>query len=260
MVFICIFVLLIDRYMTQTSTLQRVRNYQGDNSFVIKMKDSLNKWGRLTDKQLQAVEKVLNSASVEVKIDEMSEDLKRIAEYGGENEFVQDISNKLKKFGTLTEKQIQSALKQIQKEEDKSKTKTMNWKAIGETIKIGRTTGERLKEKHNLKFNPILIDITRVLAVSPKAIRFAGKLTVKRGRVCTVCARTLTDELSMLSNVGKTCSQHVGVPYLTDKSQAETYREEYLKRVEEIGEMEFWVPKSQIKVWDGRMAEIVKTI
>jgi uncharacterized protein YpiB (UPF0302 family) len=24
-----------------------------------------------------------------------------------------------------------------------------------------------------------------------------------------------------------------------------------LKRVEEIGEMEFWVPKSQVKKWDG---------
>jgi DNA-binding FrmR family transcriptional regulator len=246
--------------MTQTSTIQRVRNYQGDNSFVIKMKESLNKWGRLTDKQLVAVEKALNSVSVEVKIEELPEDLKKIAEYNGENGFVQDIAIKLKKFGTLTERQVETALRQIEKEKDKSNTVTMSWNATGETIKIGRTIGERLKEAHGLKFNPILIDITKILAVSPKAVRFAGKLTAKRGRVCLVCARTLTDELSMLSNVGKTCSSHVGLPYLTDKSQAEQYREEYLKRVEEIGEMEFWVPKSQIKVWDGRMAKIVKTI
>jgi DNA-binding FrmR family transcriptional regulator len=246
--------------MTQTSTLQRVRNYQGDNSFVIKMKESLNKWGRLTEKQLMAVEKALNTVNVEVRVDELPEDLKKIASYDGESDFVRDISDKLKKYGTLTQKQIDACLKQFQKESDKSQTKTMNWKATGETIKIGRTTGEKLKEKHGLKFNPILIDITKVLSVSPRAIKFAGKLTVKRGRVCTVCARTLTDELSMLSNVGKTCSEHVGVPYLTDKSQAEKYREEYLKKVDEIGEMEFWVPKSQIKVWDGRMAKIVQTI
>ena len=246
--------------MTQTSTIQRVRNYQGDNSFVIKMKESLNKWGRLTEKQLAAVEKALNSVSVEVKIEELPEGLRKIAEYNGDNGFVQDMVIILKKYGTLTERQMEAALRQIEKETDKSKTVTMNWNATGETIKIGRTIGERLKEAHGLKFNPILIDITKVLAVSPKAIRFAGKLTVKRGRVCSVCARTLTDELSMLSNVGKTCSSHVGLPYLTDKSQAEQYRQEYLKRVEEIGEMEFWVPKSQIKVWDGRMATIVKTI
>ena len=246
--------------MTQTSTIQRVRNYQGDNSFVIKMKESLYKWGRLTEKQLAAVEKALNSVSVEVKIEELPEGLRKIAEYNGDNGFVQDMAIILKKYGTLTERQMEAALRQIEKETDKSKTVTMNWNATGETIKIGRTIGERLKEAHGLKFNPILIDITKVLAVSPKAIRFAGKLTVKRGRVCSVCARTLTDELSMLSNVGKTCSSHVGLPYLTDKSQAEQYRQEYLKRVEEIGEMEFWAPKSQIKVWDGRMATIVKTI
>ena len=246
--------------MTQTNTLQRVRNYQGDNSFVIKMKESLNKWGKLTEKQLAAVEKVLSSVSSQIKVEDLPEDLKKIVDYAGDNQFVKDISEKLKKYGTLTEKQKDAALRQIQKEIDKSEVKTMNWNATGETIKIGRAIGEKLKETYGLKFNPILIDITRILSVSPKAIKFAGKLTIKRGRVCTVCARTLTDELSMLSNVGKTCSEHVGVPYLTDRSQAESYREEYLKRVEEIGEMEFWIPKSQIKVWDGRMATIVKTI
>jgi len=41
------------------------------------------------------------------------------------------------------------------------------------------------------------------------------------------------------------------VPYITDRSQADQYREDYLKRVEEIGLMEFWIPKSQIKKWEG---------
>ena len=55
----------------------------------------------------------------------------------------------------------------------------------------------------------------------------------------------------MLTGLGKTCASHMGVPYITDKSQAKQFREEYLKRVDEIGEMEFWVAKSQIKVWEG---------
>jgi hypothetical protein len=33
-----------------------------------------------------------------------------------------------------------------------------------------------------------------------------------------------------------------------------------LKRVEEIGEMEFWVSKRQIKKWDGMTESIVKTM
>jgi len=46
----------------------------------------------------------------------------------------------------------------------------------------------------------------------------------------------------------------MGVEYITDKSQADRFREEYLKRVEEIGVMEFWVPKSKIIKWDGDMS------
>ena len=136
----------------------------------------------------------------------------------------------------------------------------MNWPCQGETIKLGRKKGMELKETYGLQFNPILIDITRVKAVSPKAVQFEGKLTVKRGDVCTCCLKTLTDEFSMLTGMGKICAKHVGVEYITDKSQAERFREDYLKRVEEIGVLTFWVPKSQIKKWDGVTASIVGTI
>jgi len=61
----------------------------------------------------------------------------------------------------------------------------------------------------------------------------------------------LTDEFSMLTKMGKTCAKHMGGEYITDRTQADRFREEYLKRVEEIGEMEFWVPKSKIEKWEG---------
>jgi hypothetical protein len=61
----------------------------------------------------------------------------------------------------------------------------------------------------------------------------------------------LTDEFSMLTTMGKTCAKHMGVEYIKDKSQTERFRQDYLKRVEEIGEMIFWVPKSQLKNWEG---------
>jgi len=224
------------------------------------MKDALKKWGGLTPKQLAATEKALNSEVKTINKAELPEDVKRIVEYKGENPFVKDIASKFEKWGTLTSKQISAAVAQIQKEEDKEKTVRMNWPTIGETIKLGRKKGIELKEKYGLKFNPILIDITALKAVSPKAVLFSGKLTIKRGDVCTCCMKTLTDEFSMLTGFGKICAKHVGVEYITDKSQAQRFREEYLKRVDEIGEMEFWVPKTQIKKWDGVTASIVETI
>ena len=165
-----------------------------------------------------------------------------------------------KKYGTLTSKQIEAAIKQIQKEEDKEKTIRMNWPTEGETILIGRKVGQQLKEKYGLEFNPTLIDITRLRAVSPKAVQFAGKMTVKRGKVCMCCNKTLTDEFSMLTNMGKICAGHMKVEYITDSSQADAFRERYLNRVEEIGEMEFWIPKNQIKKWNGITESIVQTM
>jgi hypothetical protein len=244
---------------TTTTTLDRVRNYEGNNSFVLKMKTVVAKYNGLTPNQLAAVEKCLNAVAT-VKTEEMTEDMKRIVDYRGENKFVKDIAEKFQKYGTLTDKQKSAALTQIQKEEDQERTIRMNWPTPGETIIIGRKIGQELKETYELQFNPTLLDITKLLAVSPKAVKFAGKMTIKRGKICTSCMKDLTDEFSMLTGMGKICANHMRVPYIKDASEATRFREDYLKRVEEIGEMEFWIPRKQIKKWTGMTESILRTM
>jgi hypothetical protein len=190
----------------------------------------------------------------------MSEDLQKIAKYDGPNSFVNEIKSKLIKYGTLSDKQVNATLNQIQKDIDKANTHKMRIPTPGETVTVGRKIGQQLKETYGLEFNPMIIDITKLLAVSPKAIKFSGKMTTGRSKVCRCCAKTLTDEFSMLTGVGKTCANHMRIPYITDISQADRFREDYLKRVEEIGEMEFWVPKSQVKKWEGKTEIILKMI
>ena len=241
------------------STITQVQNYQGSNSFVIKMKETIKKYGTLTPKQAVAVEKIL-SAAAEAKQVELSDDMKKIQSYDGPSDFVNDIKSKLEKFGKLSDKQVSAALGQIQKEETKNATRKMNLILDGDTIIVGRNIGQKLKETYRLKFNPTLLDLTKVLAITPKAVKLAGKMTIKRGDVCVCCGRTLTDEFSMLTKMGKTCAKHMGVEYITDSSQAERFRNEYLKRVEEIGEMEMWVPKSKILKWEGKTEIILKMI
>ena len=238
-----------------TDTAIKVRNYQGNNSFLLKMKETIKQYGGLTYKQAEASEKCLNSTVQKIDMENLPDDIKRIMDYKGENTFVKDIQTKFTKYGTLSYKQITAANNQIQKEEDKARTVAVRIPTPGETILLGRKIGQQLKEEYKLEFNPMIIDITKVLGVSPKAIKFAGKMTVKRGKVCCVCAKTLTDEFSMLTNMGKTCAGHMKVEYITDSSQAERLREDYLKRVEEIGVMEFWVPKRQIKMWSDDMTQ-----
>lgn len=245
--------------MTSTQIIEQVKNYQGTNSFIIKMKDSLRKWGSLTTKQVEAVQKCL-APTKPVVSENLPEDLKKLVDYKGENKFVNDIKSKFLNFGTLTDRQKSAALEQIKKEESKNRTVKMNWPTEGETIVLGRTAGQKLKENYDLKFNPYMLDITKVLAVSPKAVKFSGKMTIQRSSVCFCCGKTLTDEFSMLTGVGKVCAKHLGITYIKDKSEVNRFRDEYLKKVEEIGEMEFWVPKSQIKKWDGVTGLAVSTL
>lgn len=243
-----------------STTIERVRNYQGTNSFVIKMKESLSRYHNLTPKQVAAVEKCLNDLPKQVDVESLPEDLKRIVNYKGANLFVKDIANKITTFGTITDRQKEAATKSIEKEEYKNKQVNIKVPVKGDTIKVGRAIGMSIKKNYGLKFNPILIDVTKILGVTPKAVKLSGKLTIKRGDVCMCCAKTLTDEFSMLTHMGKLCAKHMGVKYITDSTQAESFRNEYLKRVDEIGEFEFWIPSSQIKFWDGHGEMVVASI
>jgi hypothetical protein len=246
--------------MTNFTTIEKLRNYQGQNSFLLSMKQSLQKWGGLTQRQIEVTEKAFNSPVKNIDLENISDEMKEIYNYKGKNTFVLDISEKFKKYGTLTEKQKTMAMKQIENEKNSDRTIHVKWPTPGETIKVGRSVGQRLKEQYGLKFNPILLDITKILAISPKAVKFSGKMTIKRGNVCMCCAKTLTDEFSMVTKMGKICAKHMGVEYIKDLSQVEKFRDEYMKRVEEIGEMEFWVAKNKIEKWEGQMSQVLDDV
>jgi hypothetical protein len=185
--------------------------------------------------------------------------IEKVQNYTGKNSFINKMKDTIKKYGRLTPKQEETVVNIFQKEENE-RTIQMNWPCEGETLIIGRNIGQELKETYGLEFNPVLIDITRLLAVGPKAIKIAGKMTIKCGNICMCCGRELTDSFSMITKMGKTCARHMRVEYIKDKSEVERFRKDYLKRVEEIGEFEFTIPKRQIRKWEGMTESIVKTI
>ena len=190
---------------------------------------------------------------------EITTTVQKVQDYTGPSTFIQKMKEVLLKKGSLTPKQEEVVFNILNKEASE-KTISMNWPTHGETIIIGRKIGQQLKETYGLEFNPTLLDITRLLGVSPKAVKFAGKMTIKRGKICTSCMKDLTDEFSMLTGMGKICARRLKVPYIKDASETTRFREDYLKRVDEIGEMEFWVPKNQIKKWNGATQSVVKMI
>ena len=175
----------------------------------------------------------------------------QIKNYQGTNSFVKDIQSKLEKYGKLTDKQVSAVITQINKEIAKTQVRTVNIPLDDEAVLVGRNVGQALKEAYGLEFNPMVLDITKVTSISPKAIKFVAKMTSKKGNICMCCGRTLTDEFSMITKMGKTCASHMKVEYIKDLSEVERFRNDYLKRIEEIGNFEFWVPKKQIQNWNG---------
>jgi len=184
----------------------------------------------------------------------------QIRNYKGTNSFVKDVQSKLEKYGKLTDKQVSAVLAQINKEIAKTQVRKVNIPLDDEAILVGRNIGQSLKEAYGLEFNPMVLDITKVTSISPKAIKIVGKMTSKKGNICMCCGRTLTDEFSMITKMGKTCASHMKVEYIKDLSEVERFRNDYLKRIEEIGEFEFWVPKKQIQQWNGIGEELLNIL
>lgn len=190
----------------------------------------------------------------------MSEITEKVRNYQGSNSFILKLKTSLEKWNRLTEKQIFVAEKIFKDEIDESTVRNVKWPVVGDTILVGRKVGQKLRNDYSLEFNPTILDITKVLGYTKTHIKFSGKMTSSRSKICVCCSRSLTDEFSMLTNMGKTCAKHLGIEYITDASQAEKFRQTYLNRISEIGEMEFWIPKRQIKKWEGDNSGILSVI
>ena len=229
------------------TTEQKIRNYTGTNQFLNNLKQSLTKYPHLTQRQTEAANKIFMNIerNGEIVIENLSENLQKIMNYNGSNEFVLKMKEDYTKWRRLSDSQIASAVRTITKE--KNPTQELRIDLKNESIKLKRGVALRIKEEYGLDFMPILIDLVATTHITQKAIRIRAKLTKENGDVCRCCGAELTDEFSILTGIGPICSKNLGVKYIKNKNEVERYKVELAERVEQIGEFEFWLPKSQIR-------------
>jgi hypothetical protein len=232
---------------TTMTTEQKVLNYQGNNQFLNSLKQSLTRYSSLTQRQREIAVRTLMSIerNGELVIENLSEDLQLIMKYTGSNDFILKMKDDYTKWRNLSERQIAAAVKSIKKE----KTPTMEIRVDlkNESIRIKRGIALKIKEEYGLEFMPILVDLVGTTHISAKAVRVRAKLTKENGDVCRCCGAELTDEFSILTGMGPICAKNLRLKYIKDKVEAARFHEELALRIEEIGEFEFWLPKSQIK-------------
>jgi hypothetical protein len=239
---------------TTMTTEQKVRNYQGNNKFLNSLKESLTRYSSLTQRQCDIAEKSLRNLerNGELVIENLSEDLQLIMNYTGSNEFILKMKDQYTQWRNLSDRQISAAVKSIKKE--KTPTIEIRVDLKNESIRIKRGIALKIKEEYGLEFMPILVDLVGTTHISSKAVRVRAKLTKENGDVCRSCGAELTDEFSILTGMGPVCAKHLKVKYIKDKVEVARFHEELALRVEEIGEFEFWLPKTQIRefVQSGR--------
>jgi len=235
-----------------TNTTTQVMSYNGSNNFILNLRQGLQKYGRLTPKQLEIATRILNEESKksEIKVEELSDELQMIMKYEGSNEFVLDIKNKFVMYRNLTERQISTAVKSIKRE--KNPSKVLDIKLNNESVQLKRGIALKIKKEYGLEFMPILVDLVKTTMISQKAVKVVAKLTKENGDVCRCCGATLTDDKSMITGLGPICSKNLGVPYIKDQEDLNRFKMDLNKRIDEIGEFEFWLPKNQIKEYVGR--------
>jgi hypothetical protein len=63
---------------------------------------------------------------------------------------------------------------------------------------------------------------------------------------CRCCGLDLTDWRSQATGVGPVCSKNLGIPYVKNKEDIEVFKKMLQLKINQIGDLTFWVAKSQI--------------
>ena len=116
-----------------------------------------------------------------------------------------------------------------------------------ESVKLKRKVALQIREGLGLKFHPILVDLISTTHMTTDAVRVRAKLTEQNGKCCRLCNKTLKTDLSMMAGIGSTCASYLGSKYPVSFEEMEAFRNDINKKVADLGEFEFWLPKSQIK-------------
>ena len=75
---------------------------------------------------------------------------------------------------------------------------------------------------------------------------------------CRNCGRDLTDWISKASGMGPICAKYLGIKRPTTKQEIAEFNKNLKEKIEEMGEFEFWIPKSHIKNAMGHMKYILE--
>lgn len=171
--------------------------------------------------------------------------LTKVKEYKGNNGFILSLQSGLIKYGSLTVKQFSAAESFFGKFEQ-TKTQVSESKEVNVNLKVSKFIAKRIAVDNGLEFRPFLVTITKVLRTTNKAYEVVGRMNTSDVTSCRCCGLDLTDWKSQATGVGPICAKNLGIPYVKKEEDVVVFKKLLKLKIDEIGDLTFWVPKSQI--------------
>ena len=185
--------------------------------------------------------------------------LTKVRDYKGDNGFIISLKGGLTKYGSLTPKQLSSAGNFFSKVNTPKKMEdTTQPKEVNVNIKISKFIAKRIAEDNDLEFKPFLLTITKVLRETAKAYQVVGKMNTSDVSSCRCCGKDLTDWRSQATGVGPVCSKSLGIPYVKKEEDVVVYKKLLKIKIDKIGDLTFWLAKSQIKEGKEELEDSLK--
>ena len=183
-----------------------------------------------------------------------------VKNYKGNNGFINSLQNGLKKYGSLTERQSLAAGKFFTKlmYTPTQSIETPQPKEVKVDIKITKFLAKRVAEDNDLEFKPFLLTVTKVLRETERAYQVVGKMNTSDVSSCRCCGLDLTDWRSQATGVGPVCSKSLGIPYVKKEEDIAVYKKLLKLKIDKIGDLTFWLAKSQIKEGKEELENSVK--
>ena len=168
----------------------------------------------------------------------------KIRNYEGNNSFIISLQGGLKRYGKLTKRQLEVADKFFVNNEETKKEFIP--KDVNVDIKVKRYIATKIAEDNNIDFKPFLMTISKVLDETNRAYKVVGRMTTTDVTCCRCCGKDLTDWRSQATGVGPTCAKHMGIEYVRKQEDIEVFLKMLQIMVDRVGDLTFWLPKSQI--------------
>ena len=182
----------------------------------------------------------------------------KIRNYKGNNNFMNSLKSGLTRYGRLTDRQLAAANKFFEKMEQPKPQVESKPIDVNVDIKVKRFIAKRIKQENNLEFAPFLLTISKVLKETAKAYQVVGKMTTSDVTSCRCCGLDLTDWRSQATGVGPVCSKNLNIPYVKNEADVEVYKKLLKLKIDQIGDLTFWLAKSQIVEGYDELAEAVQ--